>query len=358
MPRWRERWPPGRMRRTASQPSSPRPSHRDSERRPWPPQRGIIATCGVALIAAAPNGIVLAMAVILAGASAGIASPALAHAVTETVPAPKRNRAQTVINAGTGIGVAIAGPIALLTQHEWRIAWGVFAACCAAATVWVAFGLPSRPEGLDRSSGRGGRPPLLPTPLIPAGGGRLIAAAALVGASSAGIWTFGRDVLMGAGGMGEWESSIAWILLGVFGLLGAFAGDYARRVGIRMGWATAIVVMAIAMGLFAAFPGSVPLAWLSSAGFGATYIALSGLLLIWGTQVYSTQASAGVGLAFLVLALGQALGAPLIGALMSGIGPQGALAIAALFSLSAAFMRPMRPKSGAIDETQSASTPQ
>lgn len=304
---------------------------------------GVVATVGVAMIAAAPDGRMLAAAVILAGASAGVASPPLAHAVAAAVPDEKRDRTQTVINAGTGVGVALAGPVALLTQQEWRIAWGVFAAVAAVATVWVAFAVPS--SRADRTGPSApSRPPLLPQPLLPPGSGRLIAAAALTGAASAGIWTFGRDVLVGPGGMGEQESTIAWILLGVFGLLGAVAGDAVRRMGIRRAWVVTVLVMGGAIAAFAAFPGSIALAWLSSAAFGATYIALSGLLLVWGTQVYPEQAAAGVGLAFLVIALGQAAGAPLIGVLINVSGAQWALAAAALLAVVAAFILPANRK--------------
>lgn len=301
---------------------------------------GVVATSGVALIATAPTGTVLAVGVILAGASAGVASPALAHAVAETIPASRQDRTQTVINAGTGIGVAVAGPIALLTQHEWRVAWGVLAGCCAAATLWAARAIPAPGRNEPDSTASTPLARLLPRPLFPPGSARLITGAALVGAASAGIWTFGRDVLVTDGGLSPQISTIAWILLGVFGSLGAVAGDVVRRVGIRTGWSVTVTLMATSIMLFAAFPARAAVASLAAAGFGATYIALSGLLLIWGTRVYPAQAAAGVGLAFLVIALGQAAGAPIIGMLTGWLGAQGALAAAAVLALVAAFIRP------------------
>lgn len=123
---------------------------------------GGIATAGTLMIAAAPNMIVLAAGVLIAGSSTGVASPPLAHAVAHSVAVVRRNRAQTIINAGTGLGVAIAGPIALLTQQQWRTAWLVFAILCALVTMWAAVAVPvaSARRGQESRSWQ-----LLPQPL-------------------------------------------------------------------------------------------------------------------------------------------------------------------------------------------------
>ncbi len=51
----------------------------------------------------------------------------------------------------------------------------------------------------------------------------------------------------------------------------------------------------------------------ASALFGAVYIAVTGVLLVWSTRVYPTQPATGVGLAFLLVAVGQAAAAPVLG---------------------------------------------
>jgi len=103
-----------------------------------------------------------------------------------------------------------------------------------------------------------------------------------------------------------------------------------------------MILNAAATALFAAFPGSVPIAWGAAAVFCATYIGLTGILLVWGTQVYMHSPATGVGLAFLILALGQAAGAPLVGSLSTAIGPPLAFAAAALVGVTGAFVRPGR----------------
>ncbi|MCZ7438780.1 YbfB/YjiJ family MFS transporter [Micromonospora sp. WMMC241] len=294
---------------------------------------GCAATTGTLLIAVAPNATVLTAGVIVAGSSTGVASPPLAHAVARAVAAPVRNRTQTVVNAGTGVGVAVAGPIALLTYGQWRTGWFVFAVVCAAVTGWVARAVPAA-----RSAGGPAAP--LPRPLLPAGSGRLVAAAALTGVASAATWTFGRDLLVTVGGMNQRPATLAWVLLGALGVLGAVAGDLAGRVGIGGAWLLTTSVLAAATGLLAAVPGEPAVASVAAGAFGAAYIALTGLLLIWGTRVYPRTPAAGVGVAFLVLALGQAAGASLVGAAAEAVGLRSAFAVAALVAALGAALRP------------------
>ncbi|HEX7349921.1 MFS transporter [Brachybacterium sp.] len=272
---------------------------------------GLVATAGTLVVALAPNAAVLAAGVIIAGASTGVASPPLAHAVTRAVPGPRRDRVQTVINAGTGVGVAVAGPVALLTHEHWRLAWLAFAALCALVTLWALRSVPGPRVEVREAEG----PTSLPRPLLPLGSGRLISAALLMGASSAAIWTFGRDLLVTEGGMSGQASTLGWIVLGIFGVLGAGAGDLAQRIGLRAGWGAGMLALALSTSLLAAWPGIIGPAWAALAGFGAAYIALTGFLLLWGTAVHARHPALGVGTAFLMVALGQALAAPVIGAL-------------------------------------------
>jgi predicted MFS family arabinose efflux permease len=298
---------------------------------------GVIATTGTLVIALAPNSLILAGGVLLAGSSTGVASPPLAHAVAHAVVAARRNRAQTVINAGTGLGVAIAGPIALLTHEQWRTAWLVFATLCALVTLLTAASVPASSTRADLE---GGLRHTLPSPLLPGGSAQMIVAAAVMGASSAAVWTFGRDILVSQGQLSEQASTIAWITLGAFGVAGAATGDLAERFGIARSWTTIMLTLAASTALLALFPGITLVAWVAAAVFGAAYIALTGLLLLWGTRIYTDTPAAGVGLAFLVVALGQAGGAPAIGAIAEAFSAQIAFLAAALIAVLGCFIRP------------------
>ncbi|QDB78297.1 YbfB/YjiJ family MFS transporter [Georgenia wutianyii] len=290
---------------------------------------GAVATAGTLTVGLAPSGAVLAVGVVVGGASTGLASPPLAHAVAASVAEERRSRAQAVVNAGTGVGVAVAGPVALAGE-QWRAGWLAFAALCAVVTVWAALAVPtSRPE----------RAPLLPRPLLPRGSGRLAAAALLAGAASAATWTFGRDVLV-EGGMSVRASTVGWILLGVFGVLGAAAGDLIGRLGLRRTWPVTMLAMAGATALLALVPGTVAVAWPAATAFGAAYIAMTGVLLLWTTRLHPRAPAAGVGLAFLLLALGQSAGAPLVGALAGATDLRVAFAAAAAVAVVGCLTRP------------------
>jgi len=293
---------------------------------------GVLATAATLTIAVAPTSTVLVVGVLLGGASTGLVSPALADAVARTVADPRQGRTQTVINAGTGVGVAVAGPVALMTQEHWRAAWLVFAALAAATTAWAAVCVP------DDASRE--RLPLLPRPLLVPGSLRLTAAALLAGAGSAAVWTFGRDLMVSDGRLGQGQSTVAWVLLGVFGVVGAVAGDVADRRGLGHAWTASMGMLAAATAALAVAPGSLAVACLSSAAFGAAYIAMSGLLLLWGTRVHESHPAAGVGWAFLVLALGQAAGSSALGGLAEMTSAPASFGVAAVLALGAAAIRP------------------
>ncbi|MCT7657946.1 YbfB/YjiJ family MFS transporter [Mycobacterium deserti] len=291
---------------------------------------GVAAAVGTATIAAAPNVIVLAIGVVIAGSSTGLASPPLAHAVARHVTADRVDRVQTVVNSGTGLGVMVSGPIALASGADWAMAWYVFAATAVVVTVWVALTIPP-------NSGQAERRALVPTPVLAAGSLPLFVASAMMGAGSAAIWTFGRDVAVG-GGLSPTASTVMWIVLGAAGLLGALTGDLASRAGLARAWTAAMLVLAAATAVFGAVGGPSLIA--TAAVFGAVYLALTGLVLLWGIRVYPDHPAFGVGAPFLLIAAGQALGSPAIGALSDGFTVPVAFGAAALTLVIGAAIRP------------------
>lgn len=298
---------------------------------------GLAATFGTAIVAVSPNAGVLAIGILLGGSGTGIASPALAQAVAAAVPAPRRDRVQSIVNGGTGFGVMAAGPIAMFATDQWRAAWWVFAAICAAVTVAVWRAVPPAPAG-----GPGESAPPAGAGRRAAGAGALILAGVTLGIASAAVWTFGRDVLTAAGGMSADAAIWIWIVLGAFGVLGAAAGEAVRRLGLYGAWRSGMILLAAATSAFGLFPASVGGAAVAAASFGAGYIALSGVILIWGTRVYRERPSVGVGVGFFALAAGQATGAPAVGAIADRMGMTGAFLIAAGVALIGALIRPAR----------------
>lgn len=292
---------------------------------------GVVATVGLSIVAAAPSAWVLALGVLVAGVSTGIASPPLAAAVAQYVPGEKADRAQTVVNGGTGIGVVLSAPIALLLLDQWRAAWAVYALIAAAVTLWVArsVGSTTRPRPVD-SAESFWRP----------GTVTLLTAALLTGVGSVAVWTFGRDLITTVGAADGTRSSIMWIVLGAAGIAGAFAGDAVKRIGLHWAWVAATATMAAATLVLAAAPAQFVAVILAATLFGAAYITLTGLVLLWSTRLYPDRTSFGVGIAFFTIAAGQALGAPAAGALIDAVGPRLSFVVIAAAGLCAVALRP------------------
>src|SRR5690606_7561569 len=131
----------------------------------------------------------------VAGSAAVAASPALVAAVASTVDARRAGRAQAVVNAGTGVGVALVGAAALAAPDAWRPVWfgAAAGALVTAAVVDRSARWPSGPEGSPPTDDAGppGRQAVARPrgPFVRAG-----VAAAVAGVGSAAVWTFGRDL--------------------------------------------------------------------------------------------------------------------------------------------------------------------
>ena len=84
---------------------------------------GSVAVVGMAAVAGAPAAWVLALGVLVAGSSSGLASPPMGEAVATAIPEGSQDRANALNNSGTSVGVALSGPAALLVAEQWRAAW-------------------------------------------------------------------------------------------------------------------------------------------------------------------------------------------------------------------------------------------
>jgi predicted MFS family arabinose efflux permease len=283
---------------------------------------GSVAVVGMAIVAGAPTGLVLALGVLVAGSSSGLASPPMGEAVAASLSEEEQDRANALINSGTSIGVALSGPAALLAAEQWRMAWGAFALVGGAVVAWNAIAMPRKPAGGDRPEGAAPTdvPGLSVRYLVGPGSMPLFAAAAGVGFASAAYWTFSRDLVVRFGDLSDTGSTVFWTAIGVSGLAGGLAGDLVRRVGLSMAYRASVLSMAAAIGLLAAAPGVQLWAYSSAVLFGSTYIMLTGIILVWSVSVFRERPSAGLGAAFLIIALGQVFGALAAGTVAEAIG--------------------------------------
>jgi predicted MFS family arabinose efflux permease len=268
---------------------------------------GSTATLGIATVAASTSAIMLAIGILVAGSSTGIASPPIAAAVAQWISADRRDRAQILVNSGTGVGVLLSGPIALALRADWRSAWAIFAVLSALVTMAVWRYVP----GDDSSSGAAIDGPATPGRLH-VRSGRLMACSAALGLGSIAVWTLGRQVITEQGGMPVLAAAV-WTALGAAGLVGAVAGPVVARLGITSAWLIGMAIMGTSTVAIAFFAGQPAVAVISAVAFGASYIALTGVLLVWATRVFPDRVASGVGRAFLAVAAGQAVGSLLAG---------------------------------------------
>lgn len=292
---------------------------------------GVAAAAGMIGIASAGSGAWLAAFVILAGSSTGFASPALAAAVTSKLAPGSRDTTNTFINAGTSAGVALSGPVAALMGADWRLAYTGFAGAAilmVCATLKVLSGA---------SAGPAAKAPLLPS--LSPDLKRLIVAAALSGAASTVVWSFGADLLAANLDWGTREVGILWTVMGCVGVVGAGAGWLIARVGMRavhLVFHLMLALAVVAVGLDGAPPA---LVYIGGGLFGAAYLMLTGVYLVWGIAALPERPATAVTLAFLALAVGQTLGAMAFGFIVERMPPNGAVLAFAALALVAGVVR-------------------
>ncbi|MGB3632515.1 MAG: MFS transporter [Rubrobacteraceae bacterium] len=325
---------------------------------------GGTAVVGMALVTVAPSAPFLAAGVLIAGSSTGLASPPMAEAVSRVFGGSRQDRANTLINSGTSVGVALSGPVALIAADQWRLAWAAFAAVGLVVLAWNLAVMPAgNSNGVEESSEEVGERQEVVEEAVrsatdPEGPQRitfgwlvgrrslpLFAASVGLGLASAAYWTFSRDLVVQAGDLGRIGSTTFWVVLGVSGLLGGAAGDLVGRFGLGLVLRGALLAMAVSIGMLAAAPGVLPVAYPSAAVFGATYIMLTGILLVWSVRVFRDRPSAGLGAAFLLIAAGQILGSYLAGVLVGASGLQTTFAVFAGVAVLSMVFGPRREDS-------------
>lgn len=285
-----------------------------------------VAAVGMAGIAAAPTALWLAGAVILAGSSTGLASPPMAAAVAAAVRSDRQDRINTAINAGTSAGVVLSGPVAVAIGGQWRLAFAGFAAVAVVLALATAITMPST-QGSARAAR--GLPPL--TSAL----ARLVIASFLMGIASTALWSFGGQLVTLRLGWGVTEISMLWIATGAAGIAGAWAGILVARFGIdriHRAFLGAMAVGILTAGSTVATPAT---ALIGGSLFGAAYVMLTGVYLVWGVTALPNRPATGLMIGFLTIAVGQTAGAPVFGLLMDRLGADYAVVAFAIISIAA-----------------------
>ncbi|SER72147.1 Predicted arabinose efflux permease, MFS family [Lentzea xinjiangensis] len=273
-----------------------------------------LAALGLGLMALPAGVAVFGAGLVLAGAGAGLVSPGVAQLIGETTGSRVRTRAQTWANTGTGLGLA-ASAFTPLLAFGWPAIWSVFAALGVAMTAIAWWTLPRPGAGS------------LPAPEALHGLAPLLVNSVLIGITSAPYWTFSSSRLTEAG-LGPVATTWCWFTIGAAGLLGGLAGRAAERFGLRAANLGAWTLAAGGTALLGLPDPGVAGALVSSALFGATYMALTGLCIVWAARLFPARPARGVVWSFAGLGAGQTVASPLAGAAATGIG------LAAVFGLT------------------------
>ncbi|WP_199614139.1 MFS transporter [Paenibacillus alkalitolerans] len=266
---------------------------------------GFSAFVGMLLMALSQNPIWFAAGVWTAGASTGLASPPYATVVSGRITKGLQDRANTWINSGTGLGIILSGPAALLLAGYWRTAYLVFALIALLVLCWNTAVIP--PGGREEETESKG------SSLLRKGIAPMFSASIIIGISSASYWTFSRGYLVQESSYSGFVTSTFWMIIGIAGIIGGIAGKVIEGIGLARSYRFGVVSLALSILLLPVFLSRIFPVFLSGALFGASYVYLTGVLLVWGIRVYPDRTVAGIGVPFLLLALGQMIGSQLAG---------------------------------------------
>ena len=212
--------------------------------------------------------------------------PPFADVVAERVRFQSQSRALATISSGTGWGVLVAAPLALLAGDAWRVAWLVFTALAVLATLWAARTVPSR----IRATRTEGAVRLRAGWFVCPRSGPLLGGALLVGLAASVYWTFAVD-LADQAGLGRDGARLLLGVVGAASIAGSLGGDLVERLGARAALVLAALAMATSLALLATAAAGWPGAMLSAAGFGAAYNLIVALQTIWSVRVFADRPS-------------------------------------------------------------------
>jgi len=310
---------------------------------------GGFAFAGLTLISQAQDARLLGVGVFACGISTGLMMPALSAGVQVAVRPRLHGRVNAVMNAGTSIGLILCVPAVLLLTEAWRVAYISFAALAALGLVAAMRSIPSAARVDRRLAG----------PAVPLTADRWLALIRLIlfcfttGLAATAYWIFAPDLVLEVGGLPAQYTGWLWLIVGIAGLAGAWASDFGDRLGAPATQALALLALGAATALVAAGPGQLWIALVSAAVFGWAFMTLSGLYLVSGVRLLHERPSMGPVVPFLAITIGQAVGSPLAGWIISRTDYVEAFAMFATLALllaAASFFYPRIPAAAAADD--------
>lgn len=308
---------------------------------------GLSAFAGLLLIGITPNVWVLALGVLLAGGSTGLISPPYGAAISLWIKEDKQGKANTWINSGTSFGIVLSGVGAILLTPNWRLTYLIYAILTLLVLIWNFRAIPKDGAISSLMFKKGNLSIRGVKGSIP-----LIFASLTLGVSTAAFWTFSRSFIEAAGDYSDWQLSGFWVIIGLFGVLGGFSGSLVEKGGLSLAYKLGSLSIASSSIILSFTPGNLVMTYLSAGLFGCSYIFLTGVLLVWGIRVFITNASLGIGVPFLLLAVGQVIGSLLAGLFIGIWGYVTSFILFGLVGMVATLIGPKKRNKKVIKHTQ------
>ncbi|MCO4097482.1 MFS transporter [Macrococcoides canis] len=296
---------------------------------------GLTAVIGMLLIATSGNSFMLAIGVFVAGASTGFASPSLGNIVNLNLREDEKNKSNTWINAGTGFGILISGPLSFLMGDDWRNIYVIF------IIIGIII-LISNLKFIPRSQSYIENKKHYKIISIFKLGLKIIISSFILGFCSSIYWTFSKVYIDQFNTPNE--SILFWMIVGISGIIGGFSSSIGEKVGNRTTYLIVVIMISLAMLLITVQPSNIILIDISAFLFGSSYILLTGIYILWGIKIFPEEHSIGIGLPFLVLAIGQLVGSIVSGLSIDLVGYKFSFIFFSILSLNSLFFKPINKR--------------
>ncbi|MFD2207855.1 MFS transporter [Kiloniella antarctica] len=310
---------------------------------------GMTAVVGMMLIATALSPAMLVLGVALAGVTPGLAYTPVSELVVTFVSPNRQRSIYAIINSGTSLGVLLSGPVAILFEGAWRWSWVGFSGFALLATLWCAWVIPKVPK--DRKAKKNSTVSITISTFLHPERLRLLIIAFVIGIATSVYWTFSVDLISTSEGKSgeifgyvfnsELVAQLFWIVVGIAGFGGMFAGYVVNKMGIVLAMALFQIGITTATALLAS-TDHIAAIILSAVLFGAFFVFVAAALGMWSLSLFNDVPAVGFGFTFLMLSVGQFIGPVLTANLVGSIGLQGVFFLSAVVAGSIVFLLPLR----------------